>query len=251
MSAPGVGYRDSHTAPGYGRRYNRTYAHGYYAEQWRRLERPLVERLFAELRRRGSESYLDFACGTGRITAVGAGYFRPTVGVDVSEAMLAEAPDPGDGATLLLRDITEVPLGRRFDVVTAFRFFVNAETELRRKALRAIRAHLEDGGTLVLNVHVNRSSVLGVVYRARNRLLGREVNRVLGHAEMAALLNEAGFEIVRTYWYGFLPRTGWYFPWLSQHCMAPVEWACGLLPFVPRSLAQSFIVVCRKAPARR
>ena len=78
-----------------------------------------------------------------------------------------------------------------------------------------------------------------------------EVNRVLGHAEMAALLNEAGFEIVRTYWYGFLPRTGWYFPWLSKHCMAPVEWACSLLPFVPRSLAQSFIVVCRKAPARR
>ena len=38
---------------------------------------------------RGGGRYLDFACGTGRITAIVAPLVGESVGVDVSESMLA------------------------------------------------------------------------------------------------------------------------------------------------------------------
>ena len=46
----------------------------------------IVPNLFAEKPR-----YLDFACGTGRITSVVAPMTAECTGVDVSESMLAEA----------------------------------------------------------------------------------------------------------------------------------------------------------------
>ena len=68
------------------------------------------------------------------------------MGVDVSEAMLARACCPGN-VRLQHIDMTRHFLGETFDVVTAFRFFLNAEPLLREQALQAIRNHLTEGGT--------------------------------------------------------------------------------------------------------
>ena len=72
-------------------------------------------------------------------------FFGTVVGIDVSEAMLMCA-SVSENVTLYCIDITKVSLAETFDVVTAFRFFLNAEDSLRREALRAIYRRLREGG---------------------------------------------------------------------------------------------------------
>jgi len=126
-------YRSSHATTGAVTDYIRTYEAGYYGALWRRIERPLVE---ATLRELGGPQRrcLDFACGTGRITAVAADHFAEVVEVDVSALMLASGHH-ANNVRLQQIDITQQSLGDTFDVVTAFRFFLNAEQRLRREAL--------------------------------------------------------------------------------------------------------------------
>ena len=63
-------YRRSHLGVDHASSYVSTYTHGYYAGQWQAVEGPLIEGLFAELRASGVEDVIDFAAGTGRITAL-------------------------------------------------------------------------------------------------------------------------------------------------------------------------------------
>ncbi|WP_244730610.1 class I SAM-dependent DNA methyltransferase [Mesorhizobium sp. 113-3-3] len=170
-------YRSSHQTPGYGADYTKTYRSGYYAALWLRIERSLVENILRPLGGPG-RSCLDFACGTGRVTTVAGPLFGEVVGVDVSKSMLACARVPGN-VQLVEADLTVAPLSRSFDVVTAFRFFLNAEDTLRRDALAAIYEHLNDGGLLVSNIHMNATSPAGLVCRFVNRCRGRVVRSTM------------------------------------------------------------------------
>ncbi len=161
-------YRRSHAATDAGIVYGRTYETGYYAALWAKIEKPLVERSLRALGGRHKKC-LDFACGTGRITNVAAEYFAEVVGVDVSAPMLACASVP-DNVRLRQIDITRESLGETFDVVTAFRFFLNAEPRLREEALQAIREHLNKDGRLVCNIQMNAISPIGIAARIANRL---------------------------------------------------------------------------------
>ena len=239
-------YRQSHAGADYGQRYKRTYERGYYHYQWIYLEQPLLEMIFGDLRSAGALRYLDFACGTGRILRVAEDYFSQTTGVDISETMLDVARQTCTRSRIMNIDITLHDLDARFDVITAFRFFLNAEVELRKAAMRAIYAHLTDGGFFVTNIHVNKRSILGFVYRARNWTVGKIIANVEGYGEFRGLLETQGFVIEDVFWYGFLPRTGWHLEWLSKHFMKPVEAMWTRLAFLPKSVAQSFLCVCRK-----
>jgi SAM-dependent methyltransferase len=114
-------YRMSHQAAEARIAYDKTFEVGYYAALWRTIEKPLLSSVLRPLGGRERTS-LDFACGTGRITKIAAGFFGSVVGVDVSQAMLSDASVP-ENVTLICADITRTPLERQFDVVTAFRFF--------------------------------------------------------------------------------------------------------------------------------
>ena len=70
-----------------------------------------------------------------------------------------------DNVRLQQIDITRQSLGDTFDVVTAFRFFLNAEQQLRREVLEAIRKHLKPDGRLVCNIQMNATSAMGVASR--------------------------------------------------------------------------------------
>lgn len=238
-------YRESHASPGYGQQYSDVYKKGYYRHQWEELERPLLRKILDELKLGGSESVLDFACGTGRILSESEKVFGDAMGVDVSETMLDVARGQVKRATLLCQDITQHPLERSFDVATAFRFFVNAEPSLRSAALASLYGTLNDGGVLVANIHQNSCSPLGLAYRGRNKLKGRPVANVLSHSEFTDLLKTAGFEVVDTHWYSFLPRVGWFFSETSGKLLSPFEKICKALK-VPPSMCQSFVVCARK-----
>lgn len=236
-------YRASHRATGYGAGYNRTFEAGYYAALWAKIEIPLLTdtvRPMGGARR----TCLDFACGTGRITNVLAELFGEVVGVDVSESMLACAKVP-QNVKLRHIDITSQPLGERFDVVTAFRFFLNAEDDLRREALKAIREHLNDEGRLVCNVHMNATSPIGIACRISNRLPGHTLRNTLSIRQFKEMVISAGFVVEQVTPYGYLPRPGTLLPSFCEKAMEPVEKISRALR-IPAPLAQHFLVVARK-----
>lgn len=243
-------YRDSHASPNYGTVYEKTYEEGYYRDQWELIERPLLHSLLTDLRNSVGENCLDFACGTGRITQLAEGIFPSVVGVDVSATMLTQARLNCSKASLIEQDITSSALDRKFDVITAFRFFLNAQPKLRASALQAIHGSLRDGGRLVLNIHVNSSSMLGYAYRIRNFVRRRIIAKTCSIAEIRTYLLQAGFVVDTLTWYSYLPRVGWRFPHLNRRLMLPVERFCKWFPLVPRKAAQSFLIVAKKTDSK-
>lgn len=171
------------------------------------IERPLLSGILSQMDGIESWECLDFACGTGRITSLLADYAKRIIGVDVSAAMM-EMISRRDNVELIQRNIIEHPLEERFALLTAFRFFVNSEPELREAAMAALAKHALPDARLLANVHVNSWSPMGVLYRTRNFLLRKTMNRTLSHAEFIALAKRHGFHAEQTHWYGFSPRIG-------------------------------------------
>nr|WP_250888969.1 class I SAM-dependent methyltransferase [Mesorhizobium sp. dw_380] len=237
------GYRTSHCAPGYGAHYNKTHESGYYGALWEKVEKPLILGVLCPMGG-ADRKCLDFACGTGRITNVAAGLFGEVVGVDISKSMLGCAQVPPN-VRLRHTDMTTEPLGEAFDVVTAFRFFLNAEDRLKSEALKAINEHLKADGRLVCNIHMNATSPIGLICRLLNRLFGRTVRNTLSAARFKELLTASGFLVEEIIPYGYLPRPGHLLPGACEALMEPVEKASRTLR-VPGQLAQHFLVVAKK-----
>ena len=133
------------------------------------LEQDVIRDYLDQVRPR---DVVDWACGTGRITRVLAdqlGAHRVT-GVDVSDSMLREARSHAAGAHFIR--LGGEPVGDHLapssiDLVTAFRFFPNAETELRDRAAGDIDRLLRPGGHVIVNNHRNFWSPSYVVRRTR------------------------------------------------------------------------------------
>jgi SAM-dependent methyltransferase len=202
-------YRSWHQDPDVARRYDEEIYRPGGFDDWvdaieERLLNAVVDRHFS----RRPFSYLDFACGTGRVMAKIAPRAATAVGVDVSEAMLDRARDRVPGATFLLGDVSVEPglLDRRFDLITSFRFLVNAEPELRRDALRALAAALHFDGLFVCNIHANRCSARLLTEPARIVGLAPRKNALSLTATTAAL-KEAGFVVRDVTGYAFAPRS--------------------------------------------
>ena len=178
------------------------------------IERDLIDRIVEDQRRRtGRIEYLDFACGTGRVLS----YVEPRVdaatGIDVSPAMLERARARVASARLIQRDIT-VPgaaLEGPYDLVTAFRFVLNAEPELREAGVRSLARCLRDERSrLVINTHGNPYSYKGLVVPIR-RWLGRRggEENLMPAGELADLLRAAGLEVVERHGMGLVPAPIW------------------------------------------
>ena len=188
--------------------------------------------------------YLDFACGTGRVLGFVAPYTAIAIGVDVSPSMLELARQNAPSARLLETDLTrdQTPLtGRDFDLVTAFRFFPNAEPELRRDAISALTDHLKPGGRLVFNNHRSLSSL-------RHRLVrlltfGRRGHGGMSPDEVTDLVDGAGLEIEAVSHAGVVPE----YEWLLLRPRWLVEWLERLATRLPlASIAENLVYVCRK-----
>lgn len=241
MNSP-TSYRGSHSALGYGKRYNTNYVAGYYAALFREFEVPIVRGVLHELSE-SRDSLLDFACGTGRITQLAPEFFPRVVGVDISEDMLKNA-QPNEAIRYVCRDITRQPLGEKFGVVAAFRFFLNAEPSLRQEALTAIRGHLAENGRLVCNVHMNANSVMGLVYRATRLFSFLPQHNTLSYSEFSEFLNRNGFQVEKVVWYGAVPRPGHFFSKFLDRWLGPLERGLKRVGLQGR-FSHTFLVVAR------
>lgn len=155
----------------------------------------------------GIDNYLDFACGTGRITQCVSPKSSHSFGVDVSETMLAQAKEKSPNTTFFQCDLTKDDIDiPKMDLVTAFRFFGNAENELRRNILQEISKLLRPGGYFITNNHRNPYAIQVLL----NRITGGSSELDLSYSKFKNLLSESGFRIVRAHSIGF---------WIFRHSM--------------------------------
>jgi ubiquinone/menaquinone biosynthesis C-methylase UbiE len=192
------------------------YGAGSYSSRIWELQRPVLAEIFQRHQAKVGHplSLLDFACGTGRVTA----YLEPLVkrvdGIDISAEMVAVARTRCAKARLQVGDIlTQVDLlEKNYDVITAFRFLVNVEPEIRQRVLRALRQRIsEPNGLLVVNVHGNSRSlrhpaIVWRRWRERSRPTGQMLNE-MSPGETRRLLHECNFQVVKQFGFGILPPT--------------------------------------------
>ena len=149
--------------------------------------------------------HLDIACGTGRILAAASEYTNSSLGIDISPHMVDFAEINAPNATAEIADVTALDRIECFDLVTAFRFFLNAEDALRLAALRSIWETLRPGGYLVTNIHASPWSIIGIGRRTA-RAVGREhADNTMAHAEFAKFLSTVGLVPGASRTYGFVP----------------------------------------------
>lgn len=123
--------------------------------------------------------------------------------------MLAVAQTRVAGGELILGDITEPHLfeGEQFDVVTAFRFFANAEPSLRRAVIEKISRILKPNGMLIANNHKNCLSLQYRLSRVKSALSGRKPadTSCMSTPTLTSLCRQSGLTLEATYAWGMLP----------------------------------------------
>ncbi len=242
--SPATSYRESHLhkGPDYHARFQENPRR---ALLWR-LEQELLGRILRRFFAGRPIDHLDFACGSGRILALLEDRTRRSTGVDVSSSMLATARTNVRRAELIEGDLTRNDLlgGRHFDLITAFRFFPNAEPELRREAIAALAGRLAGGGILVFNNHRNLSSLTNRLARLVSR--GRAGKEGMWESEVDALVAGADLETRARYQAGFLPET-------EAHVLPGRRWVAALERAATRlplaSLSDDVLYVCSRKDA--
>lgn len=103
----------------------------------------------------GAASLLDVGCGTGLHLEHLAGRFAVS-GLDASEAMLAIARHRLPDVELVLGDMRDFELGRRFDAVTCMFAAIAhvADVEELHRAVRHMARHTAPGGVVLVEPYV-------------------------------------------------------------------------------------------------
>ena len=201
-------------------RYDRHfYRDSHRARVWE-IERSILSELVSG-RRFGK--YVDFACGTGRVTCFLETLAEVSIGVDVSEPMLAIAKTRVRNTRLLNLNIVEQNSEdsglKDADLITAFRFFLNADAGLRAVVLKKLVALLSENGMIIFNIHGNKASLRYVEVKIYNlwtriwfRVTGRQrevsssKNQMSVH-EVEENVREAGLRVQQMVSYAVLPSS--------------------------------------------
>lgn len=176
-----------------------------------RVEAEFLKDFVAEMRRSHSRiDYLDFACGTGRIISFLEDKVDNATGIDVSRVALDRAVQKVRQATLVCEDITAIDakLEGQYDLITAFRFMLNAGPDLRDRALKQLALRLKSQhSVLLVNSHGNPFSyklVFLPYHWLRALLAGRRLKGYLTNRQAVRTIEKAGLKVERTVGMGFV-----------------------------------------------
>ena len=240
-----ISYKESHKYEGKGAEYEAYYQN----KAWQRFlwsrEQEIILRILEKHFAGRDVHLLDFACGTGRITEFLENRVKTSTGVDVSGSMLAIAREKLKRTELIETDITaeNILKPRKFNLITAFRFFLNAEPQLRSEAMETLAELLDENGYLIFNNHQNSGSpwirLRYAHYRKKNP---GGIYNVMSIGQMKKLVEGAGLEIVEIYPAGFFnpPKIP-----VSFHIIRAIDWAAGKFKFM-NQLSENLIAVCRR-----
>ncbi len=236
-------YTESHKYEGKGGEYEECYR----TQPWQKFlwmrEQGIILRILEKYFQGRDIDLLDFACGTGRITSFLEQRVKTSTAIDVSETMLAIAREKLRRTELIEADITKANIlkGRKFNLITAFRFFLNAERELRSAVMNALGELLADDGYFVFNNHHNLGSPWirfgHWLYRRRKQ---RSIYNVMSVGEIRELVGTAGLRIAEIYPAGFFhpPKVPF-----SQRLNLVIDGAACRLRCLSR-FAEDIVVVC-------
>ncbi len=150
---------------------------------------------------------VDFACGTGRITKLLHEKLPDAnvVGLDISSSMIELAKRNSPDVRFECTDGRH--LASRFpessvDLVCAFRFFANAEPELRCGVADQFASVVRPGGYVLVNNHRNFWSSSYFSRRVKSDRAPGCLNR-----EVTGLFRERGFEVAAHRSLGLLPQS--------------------------------------------
>lgn len=159
-------------------------------------------------------NFLDFACGSGRILNFLSSKTNQSTGLDISKEMINLADDKKSSSVKLIEgDITndsKLLNNEKYDLITAFRFFPNAQQDLRNQSMKALANHLKDTGLLIFNNHKNHTSFIYAIAR----LIGRKKVHMssMKHDEVLSIINKYGLEIKEIHHMGLIPAYEKFYP---------------------------------------
>lgn len=240
-----ISYRESHKYAAKGAEYEAYYQN----KAWQRFlwsrEQEIILRILEKYFAGRDIHLLDFACGTGRITEFLENRVKTSTGVDVSDSMLAVARKKLKQTEIIKADITveNVLKPKKFNLITAFRFFLNAEPELRFAAIKALAELLDEDGYLAFNNHQNSGSPwIKLRYAHHRKKNPEDTFNVMSIDQMKTLVEGAGLEIIEIYPAGFFnpPKIP-----VSYSLNRAIDWAAGKFDFLNR-FSESQIAVCRR-----
>lgn len=227
IEKPFADYRNAHH--GKGSDYHKSFAANVHRSvMWEIEQRILLDLLSAHFREPEQVNMLDFACGSGRVLQLLESHVGSATGVDVTESMLKVAGEVTKRSRLIHSDITRSNEldAERFDLITAFRFFPNAEPSLRTDAMAKLASLLAPGGILIFNNHIRTGSMR---HRARlakakqGRLKSRKELHSMSDDEAAELLARHGLSIIDERHTGVLPIIRDKKPKLPRYVLRSVE----------------------------
>jgi predicted TPR repeat methyltransferase len=237
-----IDYRLSHIKSGKGKSYHATFSKSPYRNMVWQQEQAILDNILKKFFKKEEVVLLDFACGTGRILSYLENQTKHAVGVDVSQSMLEVARENNMHSELIEADLTKKDVlgNRKFNLITAFRFFPNAQPELRKEVMELLCMHLNNNGYIVFNNHLNASSSLNKLYRLfKKGYQGMSMN------DIKELIDKNGLEIVKVFHLCVFPscedRTI-----LPIILLRPIEALLSKLPFL-RNLGQNLIFLCRSS----
>jgi len=241
-----MSYKDSHKYAQKGAEYEAFYQmqpwEGFLWSREQKIILKILEKYF-----KGRDIHLlDFACGTGRITGFLEDRVTTSTGVDVSGSMLAVAKRKLKRTEIIEADITteDVLQGRKFNLITAFRFFVNAEPALRCAAMQALAGLLSEDGYFVFNNHQSYGSPWIKLRWLRHRQINPQgIFNVMTIGQMRELVECVGLEIVELYPAGFFhpPKIA-----IPRAVSSAAENICSRVKFLARFSESPVAVCCRR-----
>ncbi len=175
----------------------------YYSLMWE-IEKKYLKKLLNGNR---FSNYLDFACGSGRVIEFVEDYADRSIGVDVSEDMLSVARQKVEKSTLIKQDLTKDSLAgkEKFDLITAFRFFLNAQEQLRQEAADEFANITDKDSLVIVSNQGNKTSFIFITALIEELLMGSKLNK-MSLRDFKKLFEERGFELVEYRGIGFLPK---------------------------------------------
>lgn len=219
------------------------------------LEKQVLEQYFSQINA-GNKTAMDFACGSGRWTQVLEEHFSKVTGVDVSENMVSLARTKCQKADFIVTDITSGQVnpaleGRRFDVITAFRLYKNAQESLRWAVTEALPMYLKDDGIFIFDLHLNTFSFMGILASMMRllrfpKLFGTSelLIRTISLCDINRLFTDSEFEVVDYFGMGVLPGR-------SNTVLSPQKLLYGIESFftnrkILRFMSYTILVVAKK-----
>lgn len=208
------------------------------------VEHEIIQREFAYFANQiANMHYLDFACGTGRILALGEQYAQESIGIDIAPAMLDIARNKIKHSSLILGDLTREDYFRyqSFDIITAFRFFLNAQCELQDSAMKVLVSKLRDrDSVLIFNMHGNMWSHR-ILTKLWYWIRGHRLN-VSSYWRVKLLTKKHDLKIIRWYGFGWVPKV--FYRIFDSSTMFALDRVIAKIPGA-RYFAYDLIFVCR------